>query len=141
MSLKRNLVANYLGQAWTGLIGLAFVPLYVKYQGVESYGLIGIYSLLQAWFRLLDMSITPTLSRKMARFTAGAHSAQTIRDLLRSIECIGIGIAFLIGALIWAASAWLATHWLTVDRLSTKRRITPVTCGMKWFFRITTYGK
>lgn len=118
MSLKRNLVANYLGQAWTGVIGLAFVPLYVRYLGVESYGLIGIYSLLQAWFMLLDVGMTPTLGREMARFTAGAHSAQTIRDLLRSIECIGIGIAFLIGALIWAASAWLATHWLTAERLS-----------------------
>lgn len=120
MSLKRNLVANYLGQAWTGLIGLAFVPLYVKYLGVESYGLIGIFVLLQSWFMLLDMGMTPTLSREMARFTAGAHGAQAIHNLLLSIECIGGAIAGLIGVLIWAASAWLATHWLSVQQLSSE---------------------
>lgn len=118
MSLKRNLVANYLGQAWTGLIGLAFVPLYVKYLGVESYGLIGIFALLQTWFMLLDMGMTPTLNREMARFTAGAHGAQAISDLLLSIERVGAAIAGLIGVLIWAASAWLATHWLSAEQLS-----------------------
>jgi hypothetical protein len=25
--LKRNLIANYLGQGWTALMGLAFIPL------------------------------------------------------------------------------------------------------------------
>ena len=49
MSLKINVVANYLGQGWQGLMSLAFVPLYIKYLGIESYGLIGIFALLQAW--------------------------------------------------------------------------------------------
>ncbi len=117
MSLKRNLVANYLGQAWTGLVGLAFIPLYVRYLGIESFGLIGLFALLQAWFTLLDLGMTPTLGREMARFTAGAHSVQSIRDLLRSIEVIGSGIALLIAALIAAASSWLASDWLGVKRL------------------------
>ena len=84
--LKRNLIANFLGQGWTALMGLAFIPLYIKYLGMEAYGLIGLFALLQAWLSLLDMGMTPTLSREMARFTGGSHSAQSIRDLLRSIE-------------------------------------------------------
>lgn len=118
MSLKRNLVANYLGQAWTGLIGLAFVPLYIRYLGIESYGLIGVFTLLQTWFLLLDMGLTPALGREMARFTAGAHSVQSIRDLLLSIERVGGAIAGLIGVLVWGASTWLATHWLSAQQLS-----------------------
>lgn len=117
MSLKRNLVANYLGQAWTGLIGLAFVPLYIRYLGIESYGLIGVFTLLQTWFLVLDMGLTPALGREMARFTAGAHSVQSIRDLLRSIEWLGVGIALFIGMTIWVGSAWLATHWLQTSAL------------------------
>lgn len=117
MSLKKNVIANYLGQGWAGLIGLAFVPLYIKYLGIEAYGLIGIFALLQAWLTLLDMGMTPTLNREMARFTAGAHTPQSIRDLLRSLEIVCFGVAALIGVLIWAASGWLAADWLRADTL------------------------
>ena len=96
--LKRNLIANYLGQVWNPLMGLAFVPLYFKYLGIEAYGLIGLFALLQAYLSLLDMGMTPTLSREMARFTGGSRSAQSIRDLLCSIEIITFGIAGLIAS-------------------------------------------
>lgn len=120
MSVKRNLVANYLGQGWSAVMGLAFVPLYIKYLGIEAYGLIGLFAVLQAWLSLLDMGMTPTLGREMARFTGGAHSAQSIRDLLRSIELIAGGIALLIALGIWAASGWLASDWLRAEKLPTE---------------------
>jgi O-antigen/teichoic acid export membrane protein len=96
MELKRNLIANYLGQGWVAIMGLAFIPIYIKFLGIEAYGLIGLFALLQAWLALLDMGMTPTLGREMARFTGGSHTAQSIRDLLRSIEIIALGIAVLI---------------------------------------------
>jgi O-antigen/teichoic acid export membrane protein len=91
-------------------MGLAFIPVYIKYLGIEAYGLISIFALLQAWLTLLDMGMTPARSREMARFTGGAHNAQLIRDLLRSIEIIGFGMAILVALGIWAASEWLRRH-------------------------------
>lgn len=117
--LKRNLIANYLGQGWTALMGLAFIPLYIKFLGIEAYGLIGLFALLQAWLSLLDMGMTPTLGREMARFSGGLHSAQSIRDLLRSIEIIAIGIAFLIAGMVFFSSEWIATSWLQAEELPT----------------------
>lgn len=117
--LKRNLIANYLGQGWVALMGLAFIPLYIKYLGIEAYGLIGVFAILQAWLSLLDMGMTPTLSREMARFTAGEHSTQSIRNLLRSIEYIAITIAILITGGIWLAAEWLASDWLQAETLPT----------------------
>jgi O-antigen/teichoic acid export membrane protein len=61
--------------------------------------------------------MTPTLSREMARFTGGSHSATSIRDLLRSIEIIAVGIAVLVGLGIWAASGWLASDWLRAEKM------------------------
>ena len=101
-------------------MGLAFVPLYIKYLGIEAYGLIGLFAVLQAWLGLLDMGMTPTLGREMARFTGGGHSAVSIRDLLRSIEWIAGGIALLIALGIWAASGWLASDWLRAEKLPTE---------------------
>ncbi|MDP9052969.1 MAG: oligosaccharide flippase family protein [Acidobacteriota bacterium] len=98
-------------------MGLAFVPLYIKYLGIEAYGLMGLFAVLQAWLGLLDMGMKPTLGREMARFNGGGHDSQSIRNLLRSIEIIGFAIAFAITLGIWAASGWLASNWLKAPKL------------------------
>ena len=100
-------------------MGLAFIPVYIKYLGIEAYGLIGLFALLQAWLTLLDMGMTPTLSREMARFTGGSQSREYIRDLLRSIEIVAVGVAILIASGIAVSSSWIATSWLKVENLST----------------------
>lgn len=119
MALKRNLIANYLGQGWVALMALAFIPVYINYLGIEVYGIIGIYALLQAWLGLLDIGMTPTLGREMARFTGGGHSTETIRDLLRSVEIIAVGVAVLVAGGILLGSNWIATSWLNADTVST----------------------
>ena len=118
MSLKKNTIANYLGQGWTALMGLAFVPVYIRYLGMEAWGLVGFMGMLQAWLTLLDMGLTPTLSREMARFQAGAHSAQSIRDLLRSLEVIYGGVAIAVVSIVWVIAPWLAVHWLVAAQIS-----------------------
>ena len=40
MSLRRNIVANYLSQIYVTIIGIALVPLYIKHMGAEAYGLV-----------------------------------------------------------------------------------------------------
>jgi len=117
--VKRNIVANYLGQVWTALMGLAFIPLYISYLGMEAYGLIGLFAVMQAWLALFDMGMTPTLSREMARYSAGARNPQSIRDLLRSLEVLCFGLAAFIGLGVWAASGYLASDWLKTERLPT----------------------
>lgn len=117
--LRRNLVANYLGQSWTAIVGLAFVPLYIRYLGIESYGLIGLFAVMQAWMTLLDMGTTPTLMREMARYTTGAHSPQSIRELLRSLEIFCFSVAAVIGFGVWSVSGYLASDWLKIEKLPT----------------------
>ncbi|MDE2060547.1 MAG: hypothetical protein KGL31_00010 [candidate division NC10 bacterium] len=45
--VKRNIIANTLGRGWSMLMGLVFVPLYIKFLGMEAYGLIGFFATLQ----------------------------------------------------------------------------------------------
>lgn len=84
---------------------------------MEAYGLIGFYAVLQAGLTLVDAGMTPTMSREMSRFTGGEHSAQSIRDLLRSLEICGFSLALLYSLFIWTGSEWFATHWLKVETL------------------------
>ena len=114
---RKNIIANYLGQGWTVFLGLAFIPLYIKYLGIESYGLIGLFAAIQVWLSLLDMGITPTLNREMALYSAGTHSPQSICNLLRSLEVICFSLAAFIAMGVWMASGYLASDWLRVEKL------------------------
>lgn len=117
MSLNKNITANFAGQAWTALMSMVFVPLYIKYLGMEAYGLIGIFAMIQAWLAILDMGMTPTLGREMARFTAGVHSPASIRRLLRSLEWIFAGLFILIFTGLALSSGIIATSWLKIEQL------------------------
>jgi O-antigen/teichoic acid export membrane protein len=117
VSLKANIVANYAGQGWTALMGIAFVPVNIHYLGIEAYGLIGIFALLQTWLSLLDLGLTPALSREMARFAGGNRDAHSIRDLLRSVEWVGFGVSLLVAIGVWLSSNWLASDWLKAGTL------------------------
>jgi O-antigen/teichoic acid export membrane protein len=117
MSLKRNILANYVSQIYVTLIGIVMVPMYVQYMGAEAYGLVGFFAMLQAWFNLLDMGLTPTMARETARFNGGATDALSLRRLLRAMEGIFIGVAVLGGAAMMAASGAIAASWLKVQQL------------------------
>lgn len=117
-SLRVSAIANYLGQGWSALMGIAFLPLYVEALGVEAYALIGFFAVLQAWMGLLDLGLTPTLNREMARLRAGSHTGQSIRDLLRSLELVCGTLVAVAIAVLWLSAGWLATHWLNLRGLT-----------------------
>ncbi|MEQ1697194.1 MAG: hypothetical protein ABL901_15275 [Hyphomicrobiaceae bacterium] len=116
-SLKLNIIANYASSAWNALANLVFAPVFLAYLGVEAYGLIGTFILLQSCLTLMDMGLGPALNRSMALFSAGTLKPQGIRDLLRSIEWIVIGPAIAVAAALWMAASWLGLNWLKVEHL------------------------
>lgn len=118
MSLRKNVTANFLGQGWSALMNIAFVPLYIKYLGIEAYGLIGVFAILQTWLTLLDMGMTPTINREMARYTAGAHSAVSIRDLLFSLEVVCFVVSVTVWVIVCFLSDWLSENWLISGSLA-----------------------
>jgi len=116
--LRKNIVANLVGSVWTAVISIAFIPLYIHFMGVESYGLVGFYLTLQALFALLDMGMTATVSRELARLSAMHGKAQEMCNLVRTLEAIYWVVAILIMAVVALLSPWIATKWLNADVLS-----------------------
>jgi O-antigen/teichoic acid export membrane protein len=93
MSLRRSIIASYLSQAYVTLIGLVLVPVYLSYMGAENYGLVGFFLMLQGWFQLLDIGMTPTISREAARFNSGVGSASELRQLVRFLQVVFFAVA------------------------------------------------
>lgn len=117
MSLKRNIIASYATQIYVTLVGILILPLYLKYMGAEAYGLVGFFTMLQAWFNLLDMGLTPTVARETARFRGGATDALSYRRLLRALQLIFFAVALLGGGAMFVFSGLIADSWLNVQTL------------------------
>jgi O-antigen/teichoic acid export membrane protein len=119
MSLKKNILANYVTQIYVTLIGILMVPLYIRYMGAEAYGLVGVFAMLQAWFALLDMGLTPTMARETARFRGGATDALSYRRLVRALEGVFLFVALVGGLALFAAADYIAHDWLQATQIST----------------------
>lgn len=113
-----NLIANYLGQGWAAIMGLAFTPLYISYLGIEAFSVIGLFAIIHAWFALLDLGISPTISREMARFSGGAQGNIQIRNLLRTCETLMACIMLFVFLVIFLFSDMIAYRWLNTETLS-----------------------
>jgi len=84
-TIKKNIIANITGKGWTAIISLAFIPFYIRFMGIEAYGLVGIYLLLLALFALLDLGLSTTLNKELAGLTVQEGKAQEMRDLVRTL--------------------------------------------------------
>ncbi|WP_174971450.1 lipopolysaccharide biosynthesis protein [Pandoraea morbifera] len=115
--MRYNIAANYGAQAYVTLIGILILPFYVRHLGAEAYGLVGFFTLLQNWFNLLDLGLSPTVARETARYRGGALSALNYRRLLRSLQLIFAAIAIVGGAALMFGAGFIAHTWLKVQHL------------------------
>lgn len=100
------------------LMGVAFVPLYIRMLGMEAFGLVGLMLSIQALSMLLDLGMGGALNRELARRAHNADMASTIGDLVRTFEWLVWPAVLTIAVVIWLASGPLANHWLHPVRLT-----------------------
>ena len=117
-SLKLNILASYASQIYLVVISIAILPLYMKYMGAESYGLVGFFAMLQGLFNLLDFGLTPTISRQTAQYNAGVETTLGFRQLFRALSLIFSIIALVGGGLLFYFDGYIATHWLKLESLN-----------------------
>jgi O-antigen/teichoic acid export membrane protein len=111
-------MASYVGQATAAVTGIIMLPVFVGYLGPEAFGLVGFFAMLQSWSLLLDMGMTPTLSRELARFTAGAASHERVAKMIRTMEWIFAGLAVVCAGSVILSSSWISHHWLKAKAIS-----------------------
>src|SRR5882724_234451 len=117
LGYKFELFASFAGTGWSGAAQLACIPLYIKLMGIEAYGLIGFYLVLQTVLQVLDLGLSPTMNREMARYSVLPEKAAEARDLVRTVETGYWLIGLLIGGSILSASPWLAAHWIKASAI------------------------
>lgn len=117
MKLGRNLLAGVTNSIWSALVGLAVVPFYLKYLGIEAYGLIGFFVTTQALLSILDMGMAPTINREVARCSASGN-LQEAGKLLHTLAIVYWGVAGVIALLAGMLAPTIANYWLQSKALS-----------------------
>ncbi len=116
MRLVRNVAAAMANSVSVVVINIVALPFYLRFLGMEAYGLIGFYATLQAVLQVLDLGLAPTISREIAH---DAETGQQRRSasLLRTLGVVYVGVAIVIVALVAAIAPWIGAHWLQAKSL------------------------
>lgn len=117
MTFRSNIAAGYVAQIYISIIGVAILPVYIKYLGIEAYGLVGFFAMMQAWFNVLDLGLTPTVTKETTRFKGGVITALIFRRILRALQIVFILIAIAGASSIILSAQYIAQQWLKVDKL------------------------
>ena len=116
--LRRNVAANLFGRAWVTVLGIAFIPVYLRFLGMEAYGLVGFFATLQAVFGLLDLGLGATVNRELARLSVTADRRGEQRTLLRTLEACYWAISLTSGVAVFVLAPAIAHDWVHPSRLS-----------------------
>jgi O-antigen/teichoic acid export membrane protein len=120
LTLKRNLSANIVGKAITGVLSFVFIPMYIRFLGIESYGLVGLFATITALGFAVDFGLSATASRELSRLSVQPGSGQAMRDLIRTLEAGIWIIAALLGAVIIFGAPSIMRGWVEPNGLSAK---------------------
>ncbi|OIN53514.1 oligosaccharide flippase family protein [Pseudomonas costantinii] len=114
-SLFKNISANFIGQGWIALMGICFVPLYLKFIGVEGYGLVGFFVVLSSAMAMFDGGFGAVATREASVYeNASEADKPKIILLLKSIEWVFWSVAIVVGFTVVLLAPLISNHWLAV---------------------------
>ena len=114
-----------------------FIPIYIYFMGIEAYGLVGFFATLLSVFVLLEMGLSSTLNRELAKLSVQPGCGQQMRNLVRTLGLIYWAVAVLIAVVVIALSTYLSQRWVRVENLSpeTVRQavlLMGIAIGLQW---------
>jgi O-antigen/teichoic acid export membrane protein len=116
--LRRNIVANVLGQSVGVLSGILLMPLYARFLGKEGFGLVGFFLSLQAIAAILDLGLAAAANREVSRLSAVQGEPGAGRHVVRTLEVLYAAMATLAFASLALSAGWIAGNWINAEELS-----------------------
>lgn len=117
LSLNINILAGLISQIYLIIANILVVPIYIKYLGAESYGLVAFFVLLQGVFLLLDMGLTPTLSRQTTLFHSGTLNKLHFMQIFRFVRLVFYVLGFLALVILFLLSENIVYKWINIEIL------------------------
>jgi O-antigen/teichoic acid export membrane protein len=108
----RNVGWNLLGGVAAGVAVVLATPVYVARLGLEGYGIVGLWLVMQVMLSILDIGMGATVVKAFAGSTPDEAGRAFRRDLLRTLERFYWGVAGALGLMLVLGADLIARHWL-----------------------------
>ena len=136
-SVSKNVLVNFLGRGWGALLSIALTPVYIKFLGIEAYGLIGVFITLQSLLSILDMGLGTAANREMAVLSVRQENLPQIRNFVRTLEwvywCMAIFICILVSLLAYPiAHIWIKPQVLQAHEINAAIVLMGVVLAAQW---------
>jgi O-antigen/teichoic acid export membrane protein len=137
--IKANIASNFAAQWVSVILGLVVTPFIVKFLGLELYGLLAFYLLLQTVIQVLDLGVGTTVCRELARSTSSSESAID-KETVTFVSSTEI-LYWIAGALFGLALAvfgppianyWLSSSAVSLDQIRESMRIFGAMVALQW---------
>lgn len=109
-----KLVSNYGSRLWSLVSVFIFTPLYIHYLGIESYAIIGFYTLLLGIISFADAGMSSAIIKEFSLQATASYKY----SVLRNIENLYWGVCVFIFCVIFVGSNFIANHWLNSEKIS-----------------------
>lgn len=133
---SRNVIWNALGGVCTGVLSTLATPWYVARLGLDAYGVVGLWTMMQMMTGLLDLGMGATLVKGFA--DGSEKTGNRVRvDLLRTLEYVYWPLAAVPTMALALGAPWIAHHWLhspslSPEYLTTCMRIMAIAVGFQF---------
>lgn len=117
-SVRSNFFSNFAGTSAAAAILILVTPIYLRFLGADAFGLLGLHVTLTSIASLLDIGLTPALTRTVAVLSATREGARQIRTTVRTLEVLYIGATAVVFLGLFQLLPLLATHWLKPNTLN-----------------------
>jgi O-antigen/teichoic acid export membrane protein len=108
--LYKNILSGVFSKLVSLVLSLLFVPIFFKSLGNESYGMIGVMTMILSGLGLLDLGLGNILSKELAQRKV-ANSMSNSLSLIQSIEWLYFTIGVFIFIFLLSSSFLVVPFW------------------------------
>lgn len=109
-----KLISNYVTRIWGLFSVFLFIPIYIKYLGIESYAVIGFYALLLGIASFADAGMSSAVTKEFSK----ESPINEKYSVLKIIEKNYILVCLILSLSVLFFSDEIARHWLKSDNLN-----------------------
>lgn len=118
-SLRKNVLANYIGTGFVVLAPMLALPYYLHALGSSIWGLVGFITTLQAMLSILDAGVSQALVREFATNKQSNQQKQyDLGVLLYGFERLYWIFALAVGFVVFLSTHQIIHYWLKLDSVS-----------------------
>jgi O-antigen/teichoic acid export membrane protein len=125
MSIGRNALSNLAGSVLPMIVAFIVVPIYLRYIGIERYGVLAIIWVLLGYFTFFDFGFGRAVTQRMAKLSAA--NDYEISTLLWT-ALISTFVLGLVGSFVlWGFADYILIHLITMSESSRSEASSAVT--------------